>query len=118
MDNLPIGLVIVYLIVLVVMIAAQWKVFTKAGQPGWAVIVPIFNLIVLLKIVDKPLWWILLLLIPFVNFVVLIIVNIELAKKFGKETGFGVGLTLLPFIFTPILGFGDAQYQGQVAPVI
>lgn len=118
MDNLPIGFVLVYLVVIVLMIAAQWKIYTKAGQPGWAAIVPIFNIIVLLKIIDKPLWWIALLIIPLVNIVILFLMNIELAKKFGKDTGFGIGLILLPFIFLPILGFGDAQYQGQVNPVM
>ena len=86
--------------------------FTKAGQPGWAAIVPVYNLIVLLQIVGRPLWWILLMLIPLVNFVIAILVYIDLAKSFGKSTGFGIGLVFLSFIFFPILGFGDARYIG------
>jgi hypothetical protein len=67
--------------------------------------------VLVLKIAGKPLWWILLLLIPFVGIVIAIIVTIEVAKNFGKGTGFGLGLAFLGFIFYPILGFGDAKYQ-------
>lgn len=94
----------------VVVIAGMWKVFEKAGEPGWASIVPIYNAIVLLRIAGKPAWWILLLLIPFVNIVFLIIVAIEIANNFGKSAGFGLGLAFLGLIFYPILGFGSAQY--------
>ena len=99
----------------ILMIAAWWKIFTKAGQPGWACIIPIYNLYVWCKIVGRPWWWILLMLIPFVNFIILIILIIDLAKSFGKGVGFGIGLFLLPIIFFPILGFGSAQYQGPAA---
>jgi len=104
--------IILYLGIIVLMIASVWKVFEKAGKPGWAAIVPIYNIIILLEIVGKPLWWIVLLLIPIVNIVIAIIVYIELAKRFGKSAGFGVGLVFLSFIFFPILGFGDAKYLG------
>lgn len=93
-------------------IAAFWKVFSKAGEPGWAAIIPIYNTIVLIKIAGRPLWWFILLLIPLVNVIVVIILCIDLAKNFGKGTGFGIGLALLWFIFFPILAFGDARYQG------
>lgn len=102
----------VELAIVVIVIAGLWKVFVKAGKPGWAAIVPIYNIIVILEIVGKPLWWILLFLIPIVNLVMAILVCIELAKCFGKGAGFGIGLALLGFIFFPILGFSDAQYQG------
>jgi len=105
--------ILIGLAFLVVIIAGVWKVFTKAGQPGWACLVPIYNVIVLLKIVGKPLWWLVLLFIPLVNLIVSILVMIELAKKFGKGTGFALGLVFLGFIFFPILGFGDARYQGS-----
>lgn len=88
----------------------MWKVFEKAGKPGWAAIVPIYNLVILLEIVRKPIWWIILLLIPFVNLIVIIILYIELAKVFGQGGGFAVGLILLGIIFIPILAFGDAKY--------
>ena len=112
-----IGLVmmLVWLAVVVLMIASLWKVFTKAGKPGWAAIVPIYNMIVLLEIAGKPIWWIILLLIPFVNLVVAIILVHRLSLSFGKGVGFTIGLLLLGFIFIPILGFGDAQYSGPPA---
>jgi len=106
---------IIYLVVVVVLIAALWKIFTKAGKPGWAVIVPIYNTIVLLEIVGRPVWWIVLLLIPFVNIVFGIILAIDLAKSFGKSGGFAAGLILLSPIFYPILGFGDSTYKGPAA---
>ncbi|HEV8419130.1 MAG TPA: DUF5684 domain-containing protein [Candidatus Udaeobacter sp.] len=99
----------------VLMIAACWKIFTKAGQPGWASIIPIYNWYILCKIVGRPGWWVILLLIPFVNFIVGIVLCIDLAKSFGKGVGFGIGLVLLSVIFFPILGFGSAQYQGPTA---
>ena len=103
---------IIYLAVIVISVISLWKIFTKAGEPGWAAIVPIYNLIVLIKIVGKPLWWIVLLIIPCVNFIILILLSLELAKAFGKSGGFGIGLALLSPIFLPILAFGDARYVG------
>lgn len=105
----------VWFLVAVLIVVAMWKVFTKAGKPGWAAIIPIYNIIVLLEIVGRPLWWIVLYLIPFVNFVVSIIVAIDVAKAFGKDTAFGIGLAFLSPIFYPILGFGSARYIGPVA---
>lgn len=102
--------ILVYLAFVVLIIAGYWKTFVKAGKPGWAAIVPFYNIIVMLQIARKPLWWILLLFIPLVNFIILILLSIEIAKAFGKGAGFGLGLAFLSFIFYPILGFGDAQY--------
>ena len=115
-------LVIIYIAVIVLEIAALWKVFVKAGQPGWAAIIPIYNLYILLKIIGRPGWWILLFLlgiIPFVGWIAVlvigIIIAIDLAKSFAKSSGFAVGLFLLNFIFIPILGFGESQYVGPAA---
>lgn len=108
-------LIIVYLVILVVMIVAMWKIFTKAGQPGWAAIVPFYNFYVMLKIVGRPGWWLVLLFIPLVNLVIAIIVAVDLAKSFGKGGGFAVLLILLPFIGYPILGFGSDRYLGPAA---
>ena len=110
----PVSMIIGLLIALL-LIVAMWKVFTKAGQPGWASIIPIYNLYIWCKIVGRPGWWILLMLIPFVNFIIGIILCIDMAKSFGKGAGFGIGLALLGIIFVPILGFGSAQYQGPSA---
>jgi Family of unknown function (DUF5684) len=103
--------------VTVLIVASTWKIFSKAGQPGWAAIIPIYNFIVWCKIVGRPAWWVLLLLICFPIFY--IILCIDLAKSFGKGVGFAVGLILLSVIFFPILGFGSATYQGpSVAPKV
>lgn len=106
---------IVWLLVVVLMIASMWKIFSKAGQPGWASIIPIYNLYIWCKMVGRPGWWVLLMLIPFVNFIIAIILCIDLAKSFGKGVGFGIGLAFLGIIFLPILAFGSAQYQGPAA---
>ena len=103
---------IIGLAIALLIIASIWKTFSKASEPGWAVLVPIYNVIVLLKIAGKPLWWIVLFLIPGVNFVIAILAALGVAEKFGKGAGFGIGLAFLPFIFYPILGFGDSQYVG------
>lgn len=97
----------------VLLIAGYWKIFDKAGQPGWAAIVPIYNVYVMLKVVNRPGWWLLLYLIPVVNVIIHIIVALDTAKVFGKGTGFAVGLILIPGIFHVILGFGSAQYQAS-----
>ena len=106
------AIAIVYLIVIVVEVAAFWKIYTKAGEPGWACIIPIYNLIVLLRIVGKPTWWIVLLIIPIVNIVVLIMLMHSLSKSFGKGVGFTIGLVVLGVVCYPILGFGSDAYVG------
>ena len=104
-------LIIIYIAVIVLVIAGFWRVFTKAGEAGWKSIIPIWNIIVLLRIIGRPIWWIILLIIPLVNIVISLIVALDLAKSFGKGNGFGVGLWLLGVIFVPILGFGSATYE-------
>ncbi len=91
----------------------MWKVYTKAGKPGWASLVPIYNIIVLLEIVGKPTWWLVLMLIPVVNVVILFLIYHQLSLSFGKGVGFTVGLIFLSFIFLPILAFGDSKYLGN-----
>ena len=109
------ALFLVWLVVVVLVFVSLWKLFEKAGKPGWAGIVPIYNVIVLLEIVGRPLWWFVLMLVPCVNFVIGIIVCIDLAKSFGKDALYGIGLALLGIIFFPILAFGDARYVGPAA---
>ena len=106
---------IIYIAIIVLVIAGFWKVFTKAGEAGWQSIIPIWNIIVLLRIVGRPAWWVILFIIPLVNIVISLIVALNLAKSFGKGGGFGVGLWLLSFIFYPVLGFGSATYVGPAA---
>jgi len=103
------------LIIWVITVIGQWKVYTKAGKPGWACIIPIYNLIVMLEIVGKPIWWIFLFLIPCVNIIFAIWTINLLSKSFGQGEGFTVGLLLLGFIFWPILGFGNYTYLGPSA---
>lgn len=105
---------LIQLAIAVAIIAGIWKTFAKAGQPGWAAIIPIFNVYILLKVANRPWWWLLLMLIPLVNLVIAIIVALDVAKAFGKGTGFGLGLAFLGFIFYPILGFGSATYTQPV----
>ena len=115
MESMGMFGVLAYIGVIVLVIVSIWKIFEKAGKPGWAAIIPIYNMIVLLEIVKKPIWWIVLMLIPLVNIVVAIIVYVELAKAFGKSAGFGIGMIFLSFIFLPLLAFGDDQYLDGAA---
>src|SRR5690554_2145430 len=104
--------IVIYLAIIVLLIAAQWKIFSKANKPGWACLIPIYNLIVLLEIIGKPWWWLLLFFVPIANVVIAIWMTNLLSKSFGKDEVFTVGLILLPFVFYPILGLGDAKYNG------
>ncbi|HXO85439.1 MAG TPA: DUF5684 domain-containing protein [Gemmatimonadales bacterium] len=106
---------IVVCAVMVFYIASMWKIYTKAGQPGWAAIIPIYNLVVLHQIVGKPIWWIILYFIPIVGIVIGIIVTHALSVSFGKGVGFTLGLIFLGFIFYPVLAWSDAQYLGPTA---
>lgn len=113
--QMPAGLIVFYLLYLllcVFMLVCMWKIFAKAGEPGWASIVPFYNLYVEFKITWGNGLFFLLMLIPGVNAVIGIITMVKLAKVFGKGGGFAVGLIFLSIIFLPILAFGDAQYQG------
>lgn len=103
-------------ILAIVLIVSKWIIFKKANKPGWASIIPIYNMVVEYQIANVNPLLIILLIIPVVNFVasivLSIIVNINLAKAFGKSGAFAVGLIFLPVIFFPILAFGKAEYQG------
>jgi hypothetical protein len=103
---------IVMLVIAVFFIACQWKIFTKAGKPGWACIIPIYGTIVFLDIAGKPAWWFILFLIPIVSLVISLLTLISFCQAFGKGAGFAIGMIFLPFIFLPMLAFGSAQYQG------
>ncbi len=110
--ELPTGAIIFLVAFAIFIIAAMWKVFEKAGQPGWAAIIPIYNIYIMTKIGGKPGYWTLLCLIPFVNLVFMIWLYNMVSKSFGKDEGFTAGLIFLSFIFWPILGFGAAKYLG------
>ena len=115
------AMLIVYIAVAVLMVIGMWKMFAKAGRPGWGAIIPVYNLYLLVEIAGKP-WWFFLIMIlggfipfvgPIVSLVFTILVMIGLAQSFGKGTGFTVGLILLQPIFILILGFGSAKYLGN-----
>jgi len=106
------GSIIFSLLIAIIFIIAEWKIFTKAGKPGWAVLIPIYNIIVFLQIIGKPVWWLILFLIPIVNIIFMIWAINMLSKSFGYGVGFTLGLLFLSPIFILILGFGDAKYVG------
>lgn len=95
---------------LVFSIFVHWKIYEKAGQPGWAVIIPLYNLLIFLKIINKPWWWIFMFLIPIVNIVFAIMAVHRLSLSFGKDGGFTVGLLFLNIIFLAILAFDSSTY--------
>ena len=104
------------LAVLALYIISMWKIFVKAGKPGWAILVPFYNILVELEILGRP-WWFLLLMIfiPIASFIIWIILMFDMAKVFGKSIGFGFGLVFLSLIFIPILAFSDAKYIRPIA---
>lgn len=110
--TMPAWAIILICAIGLLVIIAEWKVFVKAGQPGWACIIPIYNIYIMTKIAGKPGIWTLWCFIPFVNIVFVIWLYNMISKSFGKDEGFTVGLILLGAIFWPILGFGSAKYHG------
>jgi hypothetical protein len=107
---------LVIMVIAVVFIIGMWKVFTKAGQPGWAILIPIYNTYILLEIAGRPGWWLVFYFIPLVNLVIIILVSIDVAKSFGQSAAFGVILLfLLCGIGYLMLGFGNYKYVGPAA---
>lgn len=110
-DALGLGMLLFNLLVVVGVLVGIWKVFVKANKPGWAALVPIYNLFVLAEVGGKPSWWAILLFVPLVNLIVFVLICMGVAKNFGKNELYGIGLALLGFIFFPLLGFGNARYR-------
>ncbi len=106
---------LIYLAVIVFFLVAMWRLYSKAGEPGWTGIVPIVNTFYMLKIVGRPFWWFFIFLIPVIGWIWAIIAMNDLSRSFGRGGWFTVGLVFLPFIFFPILAFGSARYQGPAA---
>lgn len=106
-------LIFLYLVLIVVSIVAGWKIFEKAGEKGWKVLIPLYNTYLLFKIAGRNGWWMLGLLVPFLNIVVAIMLALDLAKHFGKSTMFAIfGLILFPYVGSLMLAFGEAEYVG------
>lgn len=107
---------IIEILAIALVFTGYWRLFEKAGKPGWAAVVPIYNVIVLLQVVERPLWWAIFFFVPLVNLVVSVVVHVDLAQRFGKPPLFGLGMALFPVIFVPILGFGESRYQDDSFP--
>ena len=103
--------IVLWLSIVAFVIVSHWKVFEKAGQPGWSFLIPIYNILILLKIANKPWWWIFMLLIPIVNIVFAILIFHRVSLSFGKGAGFTVGLIFLSIIFWGILAFDKSEYK-------
>jgi uncharacterized protein DUF5684 len=116
-DGIGTGSILFILFLLAFYLFVYWRIFEKAGKPGWASIIPIYNTIVMLEIVGKPWWWILLFLIPGVNIIFAIWMVNLLSISFGKGVGFTLGLVFLSLIFYPILAFSNAEYKGPAGSI-
>jgi hypothetical protein len=112
--GLGIFILLIVLACVVFYLYCYWRLFEKAGRKGWEALITGHNTVEQFLIVGRPGWWYFLLLIPLANIVIEIMLIFDLAKVFGKDTGFGFGLLFLPFIFIPILALGDAEYQGPL----
>jgi hypothetical protein len=108
---------LIYFGTIALMIISMWKVYEKANKPGWAALVPVYNLIIMLEIAKKPTWWVAMYFVPFANIVFMIMTLNGVSKNFGKDEGFTVGLVLLSFVFWPILAFSDARYVDSKLPL-
>jgi len=104
------------LVISIFFLVVMWKVYVKAGQPGWGVLIPFYNIILMLRIAGKPGWWLIFFFIPIINIVVQIVMLIDIAKNFGRGGWFAAGLIFLPIIFFPILAFGSSVYVGANQP--
>ena len=112
LSSLGTGFWLATIAVLVFYIVVMWKLYAKAGQPGWAAIIPIYNTLIMFKIIKMDWWHILILyFVPFASIVYMILIPLKLAKVFGKSTGFGVFAIFFSIIAYPILAFGEAKYQ-------
>ena len=108
--NIAIVGVVFIVLPVVLLVIPTWRIYVKAGEPGWSAIVPLFSQYTLCTVVGRPVWWLIWLLIPYVNFVFWLIFAMDLARVFSRSKGFGIGIWLLPFVFLPILGYGSAEY--------
>lgn len=109
-------IMVIFLILSVIQIIFQWKVFEKAGKPGWASLIPIYNVVVMLEVAGLPTWNVLLLFVPLVNIYIMVKANINLSKNFGKPGVFALGLIFLPIIFWGILAFDKSIYVPVMNP--
>jgi hypothetical protein len=109
-------IILIGLIFWIINVIFQWKVFEKAGKPGWAALIPIYNIVVMFDIAGLPLWNVLLLLVPILNIYIMVKANINLSKNFGKPGAFALGLIFLPIVFWGILAFDNSTYNQVITP--
>ena len=111
-DGLAIAIICALVAISVVLtLVGGWRIFQKAGEPGWASLIPLYNLFVVLRIVGAPGWWAVLFLVPAVNFIMSLIVTWRLARAFGQGVVGCLALALLPVVMIPVLGCGSARYR-------
>lgn len=113
LQTMIVPLSIVLAVLTLLFIIEYWMILNKANKPGWSILIPFYNVIVILQTAQRPLWWIILLLIPLVNIPFLLIIRYDLSKIFGKSTGFAIGFMILPFLFRPIIAFGKSKYESN-----
>lgn len=101
----------VILLVSLFFVVCKWIIFEKAGRKGWESIIPIYNIVIEMQMLDVPMWMLLLLIIPGLNVVIPIMIAIKYTEKFGKESAYALGLIFLPFIFYPMLAFGKSTFN-------
>ena len=106
------GMMIGFAVAVLFMIATMWRLFSKAGESGWKSLIPIYSAIVFQRILGRPGWWVLLMMVPVVNLAIAIIECFDLARVFGKGAGYAIGLMLLGPLFFALLAFGPAKYVG------
>ena len=109
------GFIFVMFVLVALVVLSVWKVYQKAGRPGWASIIPFYNYTVMLEIVSYPVWWVFLMFVPVVNIVIGVLMLNRISRVFGKGRWFTVGLLFLPFIFWPLLAFGKVTYKNTYA---
>ena len=93
----------------ILLLVSMWKVFKKFGKPGWAAIIPIYNIYIMCEIAEKEWWYILLLCVPIANIYAMYVLYSAIANKLGKSTGFVIGMILVPYVFWPILAFSKSE---------
>ena len=109
--GMGVGFLLVAVAAAIIMIASMWRIFTKAGRPGWAAIVPVYNTLQLIWTSGKPWWWVILMFIPLINVIALIVIYYNLARAFGKGVGYTLLFLFLPIIGFPMLAWGSATYK-------
>ena len=102
---------VLYVIWIALVIVGGWKMFVKAGKPGWGIIIPFYNTYLLCKIAGRPGWWLILFFIPIVNIIIALIVALGISENFGHGAGYGILLWLFAPIMLLVLGFGTDQYK-------